>query len=59
MRLVGRRQHRRQIQAIRFPVSNRGVGFQAVAATDHLVDRAEAEFGHDSARFFGDHEQDS
>ena len=36
---------------------DRGVRFQAIDAADHLVDRAEAELGHDLPGVLGDHEQ--
>ena len=57
MRFAGGHQHRRQIETIRLPVLDRVIRFQHLAMPDHLVDRAEPEFRHDTTSFFGDHEQ--
>ena len=57
VRLLGRRQQAGEVESVGLPVADGVVGLQAVDAADHLVDRAEAELGHDLASFLGDHEQ--
>ena len=56
-RFLDRFEQTRQIEPVRFPVLDRVVGFEAIDAADHLVDRAEAELGHELAGVLGDHEQ--
>ena len=47
-------QQRRQIDAFRFPMVDRLLGFQHIRAADHLFDRAEAKLRHDLAQFLRD-----
>lgn len=46
-----------QIESVGFPVFDGLIDFQAIGATDHFVDRAEAERSHDFACIFSDHEE--
>ena len=39
------------------PVLQSRVHFQHIDSADHLVDGAEAEFGHDQTHFFSDHKE--
>ena len=44
----------RVIEAFRFPMLDCTAFFQSITATDHFVDGAESELGHDFAHLFGD-----
>ena len=46
-----------EIQASSFPVLQCLVHFQNINSADHLIDSAEAEFGHDQTHFFSDHKE--
>ena len=54
----GRREQRRQVEAVRLPVVDRGVASAGTSTRPTMsLKRAEAELRHDLARFLGDHEQ--
>ena len=48
----------REVEALRLPVLDRLLHVEQVGATDHLVDRADAELRHDLARLFRDEEEE-
>src|SRR5690606_37577762 len=50
-------QQARQVNAFGLPVPDRLLHVDAVDATDHLLDGAEAHLGHDLAQFLGDEEE--
>src|SRR5439155_21194424 len=58
VRLLGRREDRREIDPLRLPVLDRLVRLQAIDAANHLVERAEAELGHDLPSLLGDQEEE-
>ena len=54
-RAHGRRvEHARQVESLGFPMLDGFVRFQHIGATDHFLDRAEAELRHQFAHFLGD-----
>ena len=52
-----RSQKFRQVDPFGFPVIDCVINIQQVDSANHFVDRSEAEFCHDLASLFGDHEQ--
>ena len=57
MRLLDRRQQAREVEAIRLPVLDRGIGIENIDAADQFLDCAEAQFSHHLPRVFSHHEQ--
>ena len=55
LRLV---EDRGEVEPLGLPVGDRGSRVEPVHLADHLVDRAEAEFRHQLAEFFGEHEEE-
>ena len=48
---------RREVESLRLPVLDRGVGHEGVGTADHVVDRPEPELCHDPPQFLGHHEE--
>ena len=46
-----------EVEAVGFPVINCRTRLERIGATDHIIDTAKPEFGHELARFLGNHEQ--